>query len=507
MKILFLMLHPGAIRLYLETIKLLSERGHHVHLGLNSLHRPSRQKDVKKDLDLAELSREYPTITYSEAPIRKDIWRNLVLIIRIMQDYIRYFNPVYENSPKLKERAGRQIPASVRTILNKVIGYDRTYNRAKVLLRLLKFLETAVPCDREITRFIRLINPDILLVSPLVDFGSNQVDYIKSARHLDIKNALCVASWDNLTNKGLIRIEPDRVIVWNEIQKDEAINLHEIEPSRVVTTGAQIFDDWFVRKPSTTYEEFCRTAGIDHKKPFVLYLCSSTFIASDKETAFIEEWIKRIRRSPDKTLNEIGILIRPHPLNTQQWERTDFSHYDNVSIYPKQGAVLIHEDSRAEFFDSLYHCKATIGINTSALIEAGIVGRPVYTILAPEFSDTQEGTIHFHYLAEGGLLRISKDFDEHLEQLSEMLRENGDDSIKLREFIKKFVRPNGIDLPCTPILADAIEELGNSNPNQPQIVPIWAYPVRLLVLPLLPCILLARKLLRKESDYRNTEGK
>jgi hypothetical protein len=501
MKILFVLLHPGHTRFYLGTIKLLVERGHQVHLGFNHSQFPDRQKDINADIDLTGLSKGYQSITYDTAPIREDIWHLFAWGIRTVQDYLRYFNPIYENSPKLKGRIEEQIPTVIRSIVSNLIGNGRNYNRIKTLMKLLKFLETVIPDAKQINQFIKQVNPDVLLVSPLVDFGSYQVDYIKNAKHLGIINALCVGSWDNLTNKGLIRVEPDKVIVWNEIQKDEAINLHEIDPSRVVVTGAQVFDDWFVRKPSTTYEEFCKAVGLDYRKPFVLYLCSSPFIASKKEVNFVEEWIKSTRNSPYENLNQVGILIRPHPIITKQWENADFSRYGNVAIWPRKGAMAISDDAKTEFFDSIYHCKATIGINTSALIEAGIIGRPVYTILAPEFYDTQEGTIHFHYLVKGGLLHISKDFKEHFEQLGQALKENTEIPARLNEFIRNFIRPKGINLPCTPILANAIEELGNSTKNQPQIAPIWAYPVRLLVFPLLLCLLLARKLLSKESEH------
>ena len=75
-------------------------------------------------------------------------------------------------------------------------------------------------------------------VTPLVEPGSIQVDYIKSAGALGIPSALCVASWDNLTNKGSVRVAPDRVFVWNEAQKREAVDMHGIAASDVVVTGA-----------------------------------------------------------------------------------------------------------------------------------------------------------------------------------------------------------------------------------------------------------------------------
>jgi hypothetical protein len=41
----------------------------------------------------------------------------------------------------------------------------------------------------------------------------------------------------NLTNRGLIRVEPDRVLVWSDIQRKEATELHSVSSERVVVTG------------------------------------------------------------------------------------------------------------------------------------------------------------------------------------------------------------------------------------------------------------------------------
>ena len=65
-------------------------------------------------------------------------------------------------------------------------------------------------------RLLREQAPDVVLVSPLIDAASEGVDWIKAARTVGIRSAACIASWDNLTNKGLMRIEPALVVVWNE---------------------------------------------------------------------------------------------------------------------------------------------------------------------------------------------------------------------------------------------------------------------------------------------------
>ena len=69
--------------------------------------------------------------------------------------------------------------------------------------------------------------------------------------------------------------------------------------------------------------------------------------------------------------------------------------------------------------------------------------------------------MHFRYLEadEFGLLHVGRTWDEHAAQLEASLRGEGDDGRNER-FLRRFVRPLGLDRPATPLLADAIEELG-----------------------------------------------
>ena len=46
----------------------------------------------------------------------------------------------------------------------------------------------------------------------------------------------------------------------------------------------------------------------------------------------------------------------------------------------------------------MFHVDGLVGVNTPALIEAGILGRMGHTILASEFATRQTDTLQFHYL-------------------------------------------------------------------------------------------------------------
>ena len=52
-------------------------------------------------------------------------------------------------------------------------------------------------------------------------------------------------SWDHLSSKALLHIPPDRTIVWNDVQKREAMEMHGIAADSIVVTGAQCYDQWF----------------------------------------------------------------------------------------------------------------------------------------------------------------------------------------------------------------------------------------------------------------------
>jgi hypothetical protein len=124
---------------------------------------------------------------------------------------------------------------------------------------------------------------------------------------------VCIASWDNLTNKGLLRIEPELVLVWNEAQKREAAEYHYIAEDKIAVTGAQLFDRWFEKTITRDRDAFCQRVGLPDSSPFVLFTGSSSFISeSSSEVAFVRRWIDALRRSSDPTLRTIN-SPRPAP--------------------------------------------------------------------------------------------------------------------------------------------------------------------------------------------------
>jgi hypothetical protein len=450
MKILFFVRSTSDVPNVEGVLRQLAERGHDVLIVAE----PDPVADAS-DL-IGRLRRVHPGICPSSPPVvRFNGDAFLGFELRQFLDYLRYLGPDFVDATRLRERAAQHAPPSLIAALQR--PWLRSRAARRIVRALLRWCDRAVPRDPAIDEFIREHDPSLVVVTPLVDFGSRQSEYVRSARALGIPTGLCAVRWDSLTSQGLIHDRLDVVAVWNESMKNDAVALHGVPSSRVVVTGAAPYDQWFKWRPRSSREAFCVRVGLRSDRAFVLYVCSSPFIAAN-ELDYIRGWIRALRAGP-QSLRDVGILIRPHP-QCDRWDAADLRDLEQVAVFPATGASPLDEDSRVDYYDSIYHSTAVVGVNTSALLESMLVGRGVYTVLAAEFRDTQDATPHFRHLrrASAGVLHAARTLDEHLAQLDEAVRGLHDVVDGRRRFIEAFLRPNGEDVAAAPLLATALEK-------------------------------------------------
>lgn len=448
MKLLFLARHFGYLRNYESAILELARRGHTVHLAAD------REEALGGRQMVERWAQAEPRITVGWTPDREsDDWFWLATRLRQALDLVRFQDARYDQAAQLRARAQERVPTMILGVLT-LLGYRLGPLRA-LWTRVLSAFERAIPLSPALAAMLQKHAPDLVLVTPLVELGSPQADHLRSAKAAGVRTALAVGSWDHLSSKALVRDRPQQVFVWNETQKREAIDLHGLPAEGVVVTGAQCFDHWFERQPTLSRHEFLTRLSLPTDKPLIVWLCSSLFRGSPLEAPYVVEWLQQLRNAPDPRLREANVLIRPHPQRNDEWRRVDLSHYGKVAV---RGGYPIDEDAKAAYFDALYHADAVVGLNTSALIEAGIVGRPVLSIVDARYAHNQEGTLHWPYLVEvgGGLIQVSRGFPEHIEQLSHALH---DVPPPRDAFVQAFVRPYGLDAAATPRFVDALEAL------------------------------------------------
>jgi hypothetical protein len=475
MKVLFSIRLERNARLFESLLDELATRGHDVEVVLEDApglagEPLAQEQEAAGTAVLTALAERHPNLGFGVSPRRQEgtLRSRLARGLRTTLTYFFYLGDPFDGAPQLRARARRKAPGIVRRLTR---GGPLAFRFGRRLLAaVLRPLERRIPPQPAVVDYLRERSPDLLLVSPLiVGQTASQLDYVRAARRLGIPSVFLVASWDNLTTKSPIFDPPDRVVVWNDAQRREAEELHGVPGDRVLVAGAHSFDHWFAWKPSTTREQFCKKVGLDPERPYLLYMCSSPLVAGPKEAAFVESWLQRIRARED-TLRAAQVLVRPHPnfKIAKQWASANGRLGEGVVVWPvPSGNASISPRalaaSRADFYDSVYHSAAVVGVNTSALIEAAIMDRSVYAVRDDDLREGQQEMLHFSLIAEfaGGLLNIADSYDEHARQLAEALAGHREEEQAARRarFLQGFVRPAGLDLPAATVLADALEEL------------------------------------------------
>ena len=463
MKVLFSALHFGFLRNFESLIRELAARGHDVVLLAD-------EREELGGQDLADDLAQHPNVRWEWSPsYEQETWFRIARKVRHGLDYLRFLEPRYADFPKLRDRAAERAPRLVAgamrlPILNTSIG-RRTISRG------LDAVDAGMPRHAAMDAWLTRERPDVALFASATNPRAPQQDHLRSARALGIRTGICVYSWDHLSSKTRIRVVPDRVFVWNDTQKREAIELHGLPADRVIVTGAQVYDQWFGRQPSRTRAEFSTSVGLPSNVDLILYVCSA-LTPDPRESRFVRHWLQALRGSNDPRVRQAAVLIRPHPERREEWRDVDWGDLGPVVI---AGRNPLTPDSKADYFDALYYSGAVVGLVTSAFLEAAIVGRPVLTVTPPELHAHQRGMLHFRYLLEieDGLLTVAQTLAEHVPHVEAALNGRLAYESKQRRFLQAFVRPHGLDTPATPVFADAVERLASVSPATMAATATW----------------------------------
>lgn len=191
-----------------------------------------------------------------------------------------------------------------------------------------------------------------------------------------------VSSWDNLTTSGFFSVDVDRITVWNEIMKDQAVTIHGLAPERVVVTGAPQHDLFARDRGFKDRAEFLAGLGLDAALPVIVYTTGTEgTIPREPEV---------VGRLADALSLELGdafqLLVRVHQLD--QLERYSelrgrpgivFDHAGRPTV----GSYHDRDFDRAAFehlADTLRYADVVVNAASSISIDAAAVGTPVVCV-------------------------------------------------------------------------------------------------------------------------------
>lgn len=306
-------------------------------------------------------------------------------------------------------------------------------------------IESHVPPPHGLVDAVAALDLDAVLLVSRCSLGAAERDLLKATGRLGLRTLMLVWSWDNLSSKAALHEHPDHLLVWNELQVDEAERLHGFPRERVHALGAPSFDDFF--------ERIAAVERPARERKTVLYLGSSSNISAHEPDIFMT-WLAAVRGADDPVVRNADVVVRPYP-GGGAWK--------SWKPGPEPAGFVVQRGRRWErdgLAATLAGVDTVVALNTSGELEAAIADLPVVTFRAGAEAPGQEGSIHFEYLLErnGGFVVDSRDLDEHVANLSRALRGEHDRE-RQRAFVERFVRPLGLDRPVSPVVAARILEL------------------------------------------------
>ncbi len=404
------------------------------------------------------------------AVLRKDGYRKFLFPLRELRSYSSYLRRKEQSAFYLNRwRSYLSKPMQTRLARRRVGALLRQIIGSRLFDLGVRAVESFVPADPKIVQFLKKLSPDVVVASPVDMRFSEEVEYVKAAKAMGIPTAVPVLSWDNLTTKGLMHVKPSLVLAWNQAHADEAIRIHGISPSRCLNSGSPFFDKWFSQAcvPKEELVAYCQRIGMDETRPFLTYLGSSKNIAPD-ETWLIRDLARALAASDDPKLNRLQILARPHPANFEAYLGLK---EPNVFLWPKppfefQLGVPESVESVRDLYLSLSQAALTIGINTSAMLEAVIVDSPSIALAVSQYEATQDKANHFQHLLNADVLYVEKGVPDSLARISQVIAGKDPKQANRQRFVTSFVRPHGLSRSAGEVQSLAIGLLGEGMPAE-----------------------------------------
>ena len=210
----------------------------------------------------------------------------------------------------------------------------------------------------------------------------SEVPLLRTARRRGVRSMAIDASWDNFTNKLIPVRQVDRLVVWNEIMKEEAIALHGYAPEAIRIAGAPQFDPHF--RARTPRADFFKRIGADPGRKLIALTTTPRSLYSHHDHVLRA----LVAAMHDGRLVNAQVLVRLHPRDEVDAYR-EFANLRHVIIEkPFRDTVKVADglaidvmpEHQKHLGDTLCHADVVVNVASTISVEACIFDTPVVNI-------------------------------------------------------------------------------------------------------------------------------
>jgi hypothetical protein len=276
--------------------------------------------------------------------------------------------------------------------------------------------------------------PSLLVTSsPGLMFA--EVPLLRTAVQRAVRTIAADPSWDNFTNKLLPVRRVDRLIVWNELMKAQAISLHGYRDEEISVVGTPQWDLYFREGTTRSREAFFARIGADPSRK-LLTLTTTPYELYPHHRHIIRHLCSAIENGAFG--EPVQLLVRVHP-------RDDIAQYEEFVGLPhihiekpfrvtvKAGDGMSADvtlENQRHLADTMLHSDVIMNVASTIAIEASIFNTPIVNFsfdgeLPEAFSSSARRYYQFtHYqnITRHNAVRVAATPDELITLVTAYLR-------------------------------------------------------------------------------------
>jgi hypothetical protein len=224
-----------------------------------------------------------------------------------------------------------------------------------------------------------------LLVTSSPGLIFSEVPLLRTAVQRGVWSTAIDPSWDNFTNKLLPVRRVNRLIVWNDLMKDQAIRFHGYQADDIRIAGTPQWDRYFREGVTISRDAFCARIGADPTKRLITLTTTPQELYSHHDHV-LRKLLRALRAGA--FTHRAQVLVRLHPRD----DRAHYKEFENVAgiiiekpfrttVRAGDGlAVDVTTASQQHLADTLRHSDVIVNVASTIAVEAAIFDTPVVNI-------------------------------------------------------------------------------------------------------------------------------
>jgi CDP-glycerol glycerophosphotransferase (TagB/SpsB family) len=314
----------------------------------------------------------------------------------------------------------------IKAAIGKLLVEPFTHNGSRYALsdRLVSHAQMEKLFDEHRPRLVIAANPGLVF---------SEVPLLRTARRRGVFSMALDPSWDNFTNKLIPVRQVDRLVVWNDIMKAQAMELHGYRADAIRVAGAPQFDPHF--RARTPREEFFRRIGADPARKLIALTTTPRSLYSHHDHV-LRALVASLRGG---ALAGAQILVRLHPRDEMSAYREFEGVPDVILEKPFRDTVKVADglaidvmpEHQRHLGDTLCHADAVVNVASTISIEACIFDTPVVNICfdgpgeSPYVKSARRYYSFTHYvnITSRGAVRVAQSPDEMVSMVARYLAE------------------------------------------------------------------------------------